>query len=234
MQRDSLALFMSLIALILSVFYFLSFYSFRDSRTINYDHENIYLDKSRSYLCDNIKDKNTCNSLFSQNKMLSLGNNNDGNNLLLHKNTLICDDTNNISTCSCLSNKCDFQKNLNHITFIDKPTSFTDTKYGMQYGGRIIPIESKSTFTFSTWININIIDVDKWRSIFTWRKSDTEFNPAILISPKDWSNCGSKIDIRFSSLYNKNNYCLFFSSLLINYYFLFKSKSKSKIVFIFL
>ena len=66
MQRDSLALFMSLIALILSVFYFLSFYSFKDSRMMNYDNENIYLDKYRTYLCDDIRDRNTCKHVSEQ------------------------------------------------------------------------------------------------------------------------------------------------------------------------
>ncbi len=205
MQRDTLALFMSLIALIISVFYFLSFYAFRNSRMIEYDHEKLYLNKSRTWLCDDINNKNTCKYLFYGNKMLSLGENNNGDNLYLNKNTLICDDVNDLSTCSCLSNKCDFIKRLNHITFIDNPTAFTDSRYGMQYGGKVIPMESKNTFTFVTWININMIDLDKWRSILTWRKSEYEVNPAILISPKDWSSCSNKIDIRFKSLYDNSN-----------------------------
>ena len=205
MQRDTLSLFMSLIALVLSVFYFLSFYSFKDSRMMQYDSDNIYLDKKRTFLCDDIKDRNSCRYLFYGNKMLSLGNNNEGNNLFINKNTMICDDVNNINTCACLSNKCDFQKQLNHITFIDKPTAFTDSNYGMLFGARVIPVENKNTFTFATWININIIDLAKWRSILTWRKSRYQVNPAILISPKEWSTCGSKIDIRFSSLYDRND-----------------------------
>ena len=106
MQRDTLSLFMSLIALILSVFYFLSFYSFKDSRILKYDNENIYLDKKRTYLCDDIRDKNSCKYIFYENKMINLGINNEGNNLFINKNTMICNDVNNINSCSCLSNKC--------------------------------------------------------------------------------------------------------------------------------
>ena len=54
-------------------------------------------------------------------------------------------------------------------------------------------------------MNINIIDIPKWRSIFTWRKSRYEVNPAILISPNEWSTCSTKIDIRFKSLYDKQD-----------------------------
>lgn len=205
MQRDTLSLFMSLIALILSVFYFLSFYSFKDSRILNYDNENIYFDKKRTYLCDDIRDKNSCKYIFYENKMINLGRNNEGNNLLINKNAMICNDVNNINSCSCLSNKCDFQKQLNHFTFIDKPIAFNDNNYGLLFGGRVIPIENRNTFTFSTWININIIDIDNWRTILSWRKSKNEVNPAILISPKEWSSCSSKIDIRFSNLNNDEN-----------------------------
>ena len=94
-------------------------------------------------------------------------------------------------------------KQLNHITFIDKPTAFTDSNYGMLFGARVIPVENKNTFTFATWININIIDLAKW-SLFA-EKIKYQVNPAILISPKEWSTCGSKIDIRFSSLYDRND-----------------------------
>lgn len=208
MQRDTLSLFISLIALILSIFYFLSFYAFRNSRMIEYDHETLYLNKSRTYLCDDINDKNTCKYLFYGNNMLTLGPDNDGNNLYLNKNTLLCDDVNDMSTCTCLSKRCDSLKQLNKINFIDKPTAFTDAKYGMQYGGSVIPMESKNAFSFTTWININIKDQDKWRSIFTWRKSTKDgnyVNPAILVSPKNWLSCSNKIDIRFSSLHENKN-----------------------------
>ena len=206
MERDSLALFISMISLILSIFYFLSFYSFKNSDMIKFDNQNLYLNKYNTFLCDNLNDLSTCKQVFYSNKMISLGSNNDGDNLYLNNNTLICDDVNNSETCACLSNNCNFLKNLYHFTFIDKPISFSSSKYGMMYGARALPYESSSTFTFSTWININLVDLDKWRSIFVWRKFDKTVNPAILISPKKWSTCNSKIDIRFSSLYeNKDN-----------------------------
>lgn len=206
MERDSLALFVSMLSLILSIFYFLSFYAFKNSKMIKYDNEFIYLNKSKTFLCEDVNDRSTCKQPFFSNKMLSLGDNNEANDLYINKNTLICDDVDNPDTCSCLTNKCDFIKKLNHFTFIDKPTAFSSSKYGMMFGGRTLPFESSSTFSFTTWININLTDVDKWRSIFMWRRSKTEINPAILVSPRNWAGCGSKIDIRFSSLYEKNEY----------------------------
>ena len=201
MQRDSLSLFLSLIALTLSIFYFLSFYSFRSSTMIRYDNENVYLNSSNTYLCDDVNDKNTCKYLFYSNKMINLGVDNDDNNLFLNKNTMLCDDVNDINTCTCLSNKCDISKKLYHITLLDKMMAFSENKYGMMFGARVIPTESLNTFTFSSWINISVIDINKWRSILVWQNPKTNKTIfAILISPNDWSTCSAKIDIRIANL----------------------------------
>ncbi len=206
MKIESLSLFISLLSLIFSVFYLLSFYSFKNSRMLTYDHEYMFLNKDKTFICENVHDKSTCRRFVYSGKMINFGEKYNDNNLYINKNAMICDDIRDLSTCSCLSNRCDFQSHLNHVTFIDKPLSFSDTKYGMQYGARVIPIENKSTFSFTTWININIIDLDKWRSIFTWRKSEFDVNPAILISPSNWSTCKNLVDVRFNSLYDKTEY----------------------------
>ena len=206
MERDSLALFISMLSFIFSVFYFLSFYAFRNSNIFKYDNQYVYLRRDNTFLCDDVKDKNTCKQPFYSNNMLNLGENNSGNNLFLNKNAQICDDVNKPETCHCLSNKCDFLRYLSHFTFIDKPTAFSTSKYGMMYGARALPFEYSNKFSFASWININFVDSDKWRSIFMWRKSKTEINPAILVSPRNWSSCNSQIDIRFSSLYDKNDF----------------------------
>lgn len=196
MQRDSLALFISLISLVLSILYFLGFYTFTRSDLFNYNKDNIYFNKNKMLVCDDINDDKTCNSVVHNNNMFY--SNND--NLYINKNAFICSNINDKNTCKCLTDDCNFLQDLNHITFIYKPLSFTDSHYGMQYGGNIIPIENKNTFTFSTWININIVNIYKWRSIFTWRKDKNIVNPAILISPYEWNNCSAKVDIRFSNL----------------------------------
>ena len=206
MERDSLALFVSMLSFIFSIFYFLSFYSFRNSNILKYDNQFVYLSKDNTYLCDDVKDVNTCKKPFYSNNMLNLGKDNSGNNLFLNRNTQICDDVSKPETCHCLSNDCDFLKSLNHFTFIDKPTAFSTSKYGMMYGARALPFEYSNKFTFTSWINLNFVDSDKWRSIFMWRKSKSEINPAILVSPRNWSSCNSQIDIRFSSLYDKNDF----------------------------
>lgn len=206
MERDSLALFISMLSFIFSVFYFLSFYAFRNSNIFKYDNQYVYLSRDNTFLCDDVKDKNTCKQPFYSNNMLNLGENNSGNNLFLNKNAQICDDVNKPETCHCLSNKCDFLRYLSHFTFIDKPTAFSTSKYGMMYGARALPFEYSNKFSFASWININFVDSDKWRSIFMWRKSKTEINPAILVSPRNWSSCNSQIDIRFSSLYDKSDF----------------------------
>ena len=206
MERDSLALFISMLSFIFSVFYFLSFYAFRNSNIFKYDNQYVYLSRDNTFLCDDVKDKNTCKQPFYSNNMLNLGEDNSGNNLFLNKNAQICEDVNKPETCHCLSNKCDFLRYLSHFTFIDKPTAFSTSKYGMMYGARALPFEYSNKFSFASWVNINFVDSDKWRSIFMWRKSKTEVNPAILVSPRNWSSCNSQIDIRFSSLYNKSDF----------------------------
>ena len=58
MERDSLALFVSMLSFIFSIFYFLSFYSFRNSNILKYDNQFVYLSKDNTYLCDDVKDIN--------------------------------------------------------------------------------------------------------------------------------------------------------------------------------
>ena len=64
MERDSLALFISMISMILSIFYFLSFYSFKNSDMIKFDNQNLYLNKYNTFLCDNLNDLSTCKQVF--------------------------------------------------------------------------------------------------------------------------------------------------------------------------
>ena len=206
MKLESLSFFISLISLTLSIFYFLSFYSFKNSNIISFDHEKLYLNRDNSFVCDDIHDKKSCKRIIYDGKMINFGRKDNDNNIYLNKNIMICDNVYDLKTCTCLSNKCDFQNKLNHITFIDKPMSFSDSRYGMQYGGRVIPIENRNNFTFATWININIIDLEKWRSILVWRRSEFNVNPAILISPSNWSTCKNLIDVRFNSLYKDNKF----------------------------
>ena len=203
MERDSLSLFFSILSLIISIFYFLSFYSFKNSDFIKFNNENFFMKKNNTFICDDINDEITCKKIIFNNNLFKLSN--DSNNFYINKNTLICDDINDINTCKCLSNKCDLNNNLNYFLLIDNQITFSESKYGLKFGSSILPIENKNQFSFCTWININIIDLNNWRSIFTWLDKDNNINPAILISPKNWKGCSNLIDIRFSSLNNTNN-----------------------------
>lgn len=197
MKKDTLALFMSLIALTLSVFYFLSFHAFRNSNLIYYDYEKLLFSKKNTYICDNIRDFSTCNSLISTSNLLKI----DSNNLYLDKNTMLCDNVQDESTCQCLDKNCDFFAKIPNILFIDKPLAFSEEKYGKIYGARIIPSGLKDEFSFSTWINISFINTPDWRSIFQWVNNDDKnyLAPGIFISPERWTTCNAKIDIRFSN-----------------------------------
>ena len=117
MQKDTLALFLSLIALTLSIFYFLSFHAFRNSKLIYYDENQLLFNKSNTYLCDNVRDFNTCKSMMANSNMLKI----DSNDILLDKNTLICDNVEDPNSCQCLSKSCDFLKKTPNMMFIDKP-----------------------------------------------------------------------------------------------------------------
>jgi hypothetical protein len=201
MQKDTLALFLSLIALTLSIFYFLSFHAFRNSKLIFYDENQLLFNKSNTYLCDNVRDFNTCKSMMANSNMLKI----DSNDILLDRNTLICDNVQDVNSCQCLSKSCDFLKKTSNMMFIDKPLAFSKEKFGKVYGARVIPTGLKDEFSFSTWINISFINTDRWRSIFQWVKSDNDYyiSPGIYISPEKWSSCNAKIDIRFSNM-NEN------------------------------
>ena len=56
MKIESLSLFISLLSLIFSVFYLLSFYSFKNSRMLTYDHEYMFLNKDKTFICENVQD----------------------------------------------------------------------------------------------------------------------------------------------------------------------------------
>ena len=201
MQKDTLALFLSLIALIISIFYFLSFHAFRNSKLMFYDENQLLFNKKFTYLCDNTRDFNTCKPIMSNSNMLKI----DDDNILLNKNTLVCDNVEDLKTCNCLNKSCDFFKNTSSYMFIDKPLSFSKEKFGKIYGARILPKSLKDEFSFSTWMNISFINSDRWRSIFQWVKKDDDnyLSPGIFISPEKWSSCNAKIDIRFSNM-NEN------------------------------
>ena len=197
MKKDTLALFMSLIALTFSVFYFLSFHAFRNSNLIYYDYEKLLFSKKNTYICDNIRDFRTCNPLLSSSNILRI----DDNNMYIDKNAMICDNIKDEKTCQCLNKNCDFFKKIPNVLFIDKPLAFSDEKFGKIFGARIIPIGLKDEFSFSTWINISFINSENWRSIFQWVANDNTNNmaPGIFISPEKWMACNAKIDIRFSN-----------------------------------
>ena len=181
MKKDTLALFMSLIALTLSIFYFLSFHAFRNSNLIYYDYEKLLFSKKNSYICDNIRDFRTCNSIISSNNQIKI----NDNNIYIDKNTMICDNVLDDSTCQCLTKNCDFYRKIPNVLFIDKPLAFSEEKFGKVYGARIIPLGLKDEFSFSTWINISFINTERWRSIFQWvSKDDINYMaPGIFISP---------------------------------------------------
>lgn len=198
MKKDTLALFMALIALTLSVFYFLSFHAFRNSNLIYYDYEKLLFSKENAYICDNIRDFRTCKPLITSNNVFRV----DENNMYINKNAMICDNILDEKTCQCLSKNCDFFNKIPNVLFIDKPLAFSDEKFGKIYGARVIPIGLKDEFSFSTWINISFINTTEWRSIFQWVSADNNnfVSPGIYISPESWMACNAKIDIRFSNL----------------------------------
>ena len=198
MQKNTFSLFISLISLIISIFYFLSFHAFRNSNLIYYDNEKLLFSKRNAFLCDNITDFRTCKPFVTSSNLLRI----DDNDIFLDKNTMICDNVLDESTCECINKNCDFFKNIPNVLFIDKPIAFSDEKFGKIYGSRIIPKGLMNEFSFSTWINISFINSEKWRSIFQWvSRNDPNFvSPGIYISPEKWSTCNAKIDIRFSKL----------------------------------
>ena len=202
MEKSTICLIFSLIALILSIIYFLSFHAFRKSRIIQYDNNKLLLNSNRTYICDNVQDLSTCKKLIIQSKMINA----NDNNIYLNKNTMLCDDVNDKDSCECLSKNCNLITKRPNYMFIDKPTSFSDSKTGLYFSGRLIPKITNHQFSFLSWINITKTDVDEARAIFQWGTNTDEKKkqPAIYITPKKWYTCDSKIDIRFSNLNEEN------------------------------
>ena len=112
----------SLISLIISIFYFLSFHAFRNSNLIYYDNEKLLFSKRNAFLCDNIADFRTCKPFVTSSNLLKI----DDNDILLDKNTMICDNVLDESTCQCISKNCDFFKNIPNVLFIDKHLAFSE------------------------------------------------------------------------------------------------------------
>jgi hypothetical protein len=196
MHKSSLALLFSIISLVISFLYYLSFHAFRKSNIFRYDNEYVYLKYKKALFCEDVNDRTTCNTAIVNSKVL----NSDKNNLYFNKNALVCKDIDDKKTCTCLFKDCRKLNDKAHFTFINEPIAFTENTDGLYFGGRVIPTLTKDQFTFSTWINITNINVDKWRSILHWEDDDNTKQPSILISPEKWSDCGAKIDIRFTNV----------------------------------
>lgn len=196
MHKSSLALLFSIISLIISFLYYLSFHAFRKSNIFRYDNEYVYLKSKNTLLCENVNDPNTCKFPISDSKVIK----SDRNNLYINKNLMICSNVDDRNSCVCLNKSCRKLFDKSHITFINEPKAFTKSTEGLYFGGRVIPVLTKDQFTFSTWINITNTEVDTWRTILHWEDENNGKQPSILISPNVWADCGAKIDIRFTNV----------------------------------
>lgn len=149
-----------------------------------------------------------------------ISNNNGSINLsngfpMISKNTLVCNDINNLGTCSCLFDNCDQLNGAvgQNIVLIDRPFGFDNTS-GKVISGNIIPIAVDSLnrritnqFTLSFFINITKT-VPENRILFHWSGDNNVLNryPSIIIRGNGETDYGGKyrnsLELRFSNLGN--------------------------------
>jgi hypothetical protein len=133
---------------------------------------------------------------------------------MLSKNTLICDDINNITTCTCLFDKCDQLNSLPHYILIDRPLGFSDQGSGITLSGKAIPVKISAdnmrlTDTFSLTFFINVTNTTPHdRIFFNWAGDENVLShyPALIVRGNAETDYGGKyrntLDIRFSNLGN--------------------------------
>jgi hypothetical protein len=130
---------------------------------------------------------------------------------MLSKDTLICSDINNISTCNCLFDNCSQLSNFTNFLFVDRPIGFQRTE-GYTYSGNVVPVSVDSNkiritnqFCLTFYINITKTDPNN-RIIFHWGGDNNYLlrYPSIIIRGNADTDYGGKyrnaLEIRFSNL----------------------------------
>jgi hypothetical protein len=133
----------------------------------------------------------------------------NNNAIRLSKNTLICNDVNNIQTCTCLFDTCDLYSAFKNYMLIDRPMGFIEGGTGITMSGNVIPFNIKDnnmriTNQFSLTFYINITNTVAYnRMLFNWN----DFSPAFIIRNDVENDYGGKyrnsLDIRFANLGNE-------------------------------
>lgn len=130
---------------------------------------------------------------------------------MMSKNTLICDDISNITTCTCLFDNCNQLSHFKNYLFVDRPIGFNEFNNYI-YSGNIIPmnidennIRITNQFTISFHINITKT-ISENRILFNWGGDNNHLNkyPRLIIRGDDDNDYNGRyknsLEIQFSHL----------------------------------
>lgn len=170
------------------------------------NNSNIYTNIKSEISNININDA----KLFLPKQSSAINTYND-NFIMLSKNTVICDNVADLTTCTCLFDSCDQLSSARNVLLVDRPLGFNENS-GITYSGSVIPVSVDSNnirinnrFCLSFYINITKT-IPENRIIFHWSNDDNPLNryPSIIIRGDSDNDYGGKyrnaLEIRFSNL----------------------------------
>jgi hypothetical protein len=136
----------------------------------------------------------------------------NGNFSMVSTDTLVCNNINDITSCTCLFDNCSQLSSFRNFMLIDRPTSFNDID-NYVYSGNVIPVSVDANnvrinnrFCLTFYINI-IKTIPENRLLFHWSDNNyTNRYPSIIIRGNSENDYGGKyrnsLDLRFSNLGN--------------------------------
>lgn len=198
MERDLFSLIVSFVALFICIYFYIHFNNYKKNTMLNLSNS--------SQICRDADNKIDCYPILTQNKLIKYDAYNT--NAHINKNTLICNDVNNIDTCICLKHPCNYfdkmlsteTEQIKYFNFFNGPVTFSPND-GMYFTGRLLPVPINShennTFSLVFFINIFKIDVAEYRQLFTYGST-----MSVSISPNAMLNCSSKLFVQMKSLGN--------------------------------
>lgn len=193
MRSKITVLLLSIFTLFLCIYLFVNFNNYKNNSNFKIG-ENVLLDEN-TLICKDTDHKFDCQKILTQNKLVKYDN--FKNNVYITKNALICDDTDNINSCVCLTNECNYYKNLfepiQRSIIIKNQMTFSPNN-GLYYTGRSLPTSSNNSFSLTFFIKIDKLDVDFNRNIIFWD------NFKLSLMPYK-TECSSKLFLQLYSLY---------------------------------
>jgi hypothetical protein len=200
MERDLLSIIISFLALFICIYFYIHFNNYKDTNNLKIIGNNLLL-SNNAQVCKDTNDKVGCQPILTQGQLIKYDENKT--NVYINRNTLLCDDVNDIDSCTCLVKPCTYftklltRKNeqIKYINFIDKPVTFSPGE-GLYFSGRLLPkpliSNSSNTFALAFFINIHKVDANDPRILLSYG------NTFKLSVPQVRTDCSSDLHLQLS------------------------------------